>query len=85
MHCFFSNQLVYDVRSVPFTSPVPLQCAANEWQCKNGDCIDKALRCNRVYDCVDGTDEFDCGRSPLVILVSNLYIFNIDELTAAKL
>jgi len=30
--------------------------------CKNGDCVKKAWRCDRELDCVDGDDEFDCGK-----------------------
>ena len=61
--------------TVPKTTPAPAQCTGSEWQCKNGDCIDRALRCNRVYDCVDGTDEFDCGRC--LFKKGNIFFFLI--------
>ena len=43
------------------TTPAPEPCTEFEWQCRNGDCIDRSLRCDRKYDSRDGTDEFDCG------------------------
>ena len=39
-----------------------LSCAWNEFSCASGDqCIDDDLRCNKAYDCQDGSDEFNCG------------------------
>ena len=35
-------------------------CSADQWQCASGQCIQGSERCNRRYDCADGTDEFDC-------------------------
>ena len=58
----------------PTPSSAPLQCAASKWQCDNGDCIDRALRCNRVYDCVDGTDEFNCGRWKVEKVIYALHV-----------
>lgn len=37
-------------------------CQANEFRCGNGQCIDASLKCDRKYDCQDGTDELSCGR-----------------------
>ena len=32
-----------------------------QWTCSiDGSCIDRSLFCDGAYDCVDGTDEFDC-------------------------
>lgn len=40
------------------------------WQCKNGECIGIAERCNGISDCTDGSDEtvrecisFQCNES----------------------
>ena len=43
--------------------PVPTECRADQWQCQSGQCIAQADRCNRRYDCRDGSDETDCRKS----------------------
>jgi len=48
------------------------QCSSTEFQCDDGTCIDSALRCDRQYHCPDGTDEFDCRTSSL-LLSTHLY------------
>ncbi|CAD5212711.1 unnamed protein product [Bursaphelenchus okinawaensis] len=35
-------------------------CDEDEFRCKNGQCIDSNLECNRRYDCPDGSDELHC-------------------------
>ena len=37
-------------------------CGHDEFQCDSGECISSTLRCDRKYDCQDGTDEFNCGK-----------------------
>ena len=32
-----------------------------EWECDDGYCIERYSVCDGEYDCLDGTDEFDCG------------------------
>ena len=39
----------------------PAACGQGQYQCKSGECIDDALRCDRAYNCADGSDELDCG------------------------
>lgn len=40
----------------------PEDCQANEFRCGDGTCINSELKCNRKYDCQDGSDELSCGR-----------------------
>ena len=36
-------------------------CGKNMFTCGDGTCIDMEQRCNLVEDCIDQSDEFDCG------------------------
>ena len=38
------------------------ECNKYSFNCKNGQCVDIDTRCDREYDCNDGSDEFDCGK-----------------------
>uniref|UniRef100_A0A493TNA8 Uncharacterized protein n=1 Tax=Anas platyrhynchos platyrhynchos TaxID=8840 RepID=A0A493TNA8_ANAPP len=37
------------------------RCEFDQFQCKNGHCIPMRWRCDADADCMDGTDEEDCG------------------------
>jgi len=48
------------------TTQPPVGCDQTQYyRCNEGTCIDINLRCNREYDCQDGTDEFDCRKLSL--------------------
>jgi len=39
----------------------PVTCKPSEFTCKNGNCIDAALKCDDKDDCGDGSDELFCN------------------------
>lgn len=41
----------------------PIICQADQFKCHYGACISRQKVCNQNSDCVDGSDEFNCGRS----------------------
>mgnify|MGYP003507195049 CR=1 FL=1 len=66
--CF--SQLVFKflIKLNPFltdTNTIPSIIGCNldyEFQCNDGECIDKNERCNERDDCSDGEDELNCGK-----------------------
>jgi len=38
-----------------------MRCAADEFTCGDGSCIDARRRCDQQEDCSDGSDEANCG------------------------
>ena len=37
-------------------------CSPREHRCGDGSCIPEYLRCDKKYDCTDGSDENDCRK-----------------------
>lgn len=50
-------------------------CTADEYRCDNGQCIPIEQKCNRRYDCQDGTDETICGSSIFKYYSSSIFQF----------
>ncbi|CAM1304488.1 HSPG2 (predicted) [Pycnogonum litorale] len=44
----------------PIPSPLPGICRDDQFKCSSGECIESYKRCNRAYDCIDGSDELVC-------------------------
>ena len=57
----------------------PFRCSryssSPKWECGDGFCIERYFVCDGEFDCLNGTDEFNCGE-----LVLYLYIeYNVDR------
>ena len=48
-------------------------CRPDQFECGDGTCIDVNLRCNRLYDCVDQTDEINCVKMITSDNLGNMY------------
>ncbi|XP_030849653.1 MAM and LDL-receptor class A domain-containing protein 2 [Strongylocentrotus purpuratus] len=61
--CQFSSNPLPDVTTPAPTVPLTTlpACDPNSYQCKNGSCIDKNLRCDGTPDCPENEDEMNCG------------------------
>lgn len=51
------------------TVSAPKTCAAFEFTCQDGSCIDLRRVCDRRTDCRDGSDEANCGKSVLTLII----------------
>lgn len=40
------------------------KCKTEDFQCKNGRCIPASWRCDGNADCIDNSDEDNCGKWP---------------------
>ena len=61
-------------RSFPFLPFYSLivypQCKDDEFQCRNGQCIEASQQCDITPDCVDGSDEELCSKYDCFVLLS---------------
>ena len=65
-------------------SSVYANCTSAQFKCNNGECIDEALRCNLLDDCVDGSDERECGKDFIVQTCLGFVLTNHDILKMFK-
>ena len=58
-----------DVNAVKPTAVfvVASSCGLGEFKCANGNCIPSGRVCDRRNDCLDNSDEDDCGKTNLLI------------------
>ncbi|XP_022107091.1 CUB and sushi domain-containing protein 1-like [Acanthaster planci] len=57
------------VISVPFNET--LNCSTGEFDCGHSVCISTELMCDFIFDCWDGTDEWNCGIDEVTHLGAN--------------
>ena len=48
------------MHGIVFILYVVKRCTSSQFTCADGNCINMTQRCNRVYDCRDGSDEQAC-------------------------
>lgn len=41
-------------------SCVTCECEPDEFQCDDGNCINSTKKCDGIYDCNSGIDEYNC-------------------------
>lgn len=54
-----------------------MNCKWYEFRCLSGECVDIRSRCNRVIDCLDGSDEKDCVGNCLLAISLSLSLTNL--------
>ncbi|XP_005103818.1 plasma kallikrein [Aplysia californica] len=54
------------------TKPPPIQCPSGQFLCGSDECVDLALVCDEVSQCMDGTDELVCPSSKQTCGVSTI-------------
>lgn len=65
-NCFSFLSTVSGTTARPAVTPqrptVPSPCSPKQFSCDSGECVHLDRRCDLQKDCIDGSDEKDCGR-----------------------
>ena len=59
--CLFSH-LTYCLSFTHPHSATSQRCQPNQFECKNGQCVDVNKKCDQQIDCSDGSDEANCSK-----------------------
>lgn len=54
----------------PQRPTLPSLCSPKQFSCDSGECVHLDRRCDLQKDCVDGSDEKDCGRPHVHLTVA---------------
>lgn len=74
--------LVCSASAATTTGSAHTRCNADQFQCRNGNCILQAKMCDGRSDCTDNSDELECGKSAVARL--NLHNSNLDLTSNSK-
>ena len=76
---FFFDESVIETKPILIETSVFLTyfpgptCKKKEFQCRNGECIPKAYRCDKDNDCTDGSDETNCPSNTGIVSFKKQY------------
>lgn len=59
---------------------MPYSCSPQEFLCGDGTCISSSFRCDGDTDCIDNSDEANCGKFNLLKVLPEICLdihFNI--------
>ncbi len=57
-------------------NPTEQMCAKSQWKCSDGSCSASQWVCDSDVDCIDGSDESECG----LLLIQILFIPSSDSI-----
>ncbi|XP_052077253.1 atrial natriuretic peptide-converting enzyme-like [Mytilus californianus] len=58
---FYSTEWYNSPTQVTVSSTLLPECSTQQFRCRSGQCVDMSSRCDRVIQCEDMSDEFNCA------------------------